>query len=146
MKGCIHGMSTKTLYGQMTVVDDQGNETILHHETNAAVVLVNKDSNTNGTDGGSSIPTNVDTLQKLTDKMGDMAFKSVVTNSDLESEFVILDELDETNIIPVESEINDNAISNSLTWSSTKINGLINQLLSEISRLSTELDDLRTSK
>lgn len=82
-------MSTQLLHGQMSVVDENGNVTILHQETSASDVLVNKDTNTHGADGGSSIPVDVDTLQKLTDKMGDLAFKSKVESADLADGVVV---------------------------------------------------------
>ena len=145
MKGVILFMSEKILYGQMTDVDENGNKTILHQETSATVVLVDKTGNTQGIDGASAIPDDVDTLQKLTDKMGDMAFKSNVSSSDLEEEYIVVAGGEDADIEPPESEINDSVVSASLTWSSKKIDTLINELMAEISRLSSELEELKNT-
>lgn len=158
-------MSTELLHGQMSFIDGDGNVTVLHQETSASDVLVNNKNNINGADGGSAIPLDVDNLQKLTDKLGTMAFKSDVKSSDLEngliannyttteeghaldarrgkdlndrvktiedSEYVYIEDSEDGEVVLPESEINDNTVSESLTWSSDKINDLIQQILND---------------
>jgi hypothetical protein len=75
-------MSTQLLHGQMSVVDENGNVTIMHQETSASDVLVNN-TNTNGTNGTSALPSDVTTVQKLADKLGNLAFKTKVESGDL---------------------------------------------------------------
>ena len=166
MKG-IDIMSTQTLHGQLSVVDESGNVQILHQETSATDDLINNTTNTQGASGSSAIPASADTVQKLTDKLGTMAFKSVVKISDLEAGTVVnnletevegavldaragkdlndrLTEIEEsdvlvigceeenTDIVVPESEINDNITSDSLTWSSSKIESYITETIANI--------------
>lgn len=149
-------MSTTTiLHGQMSVVDELGNVTILHQETSAADVLVDSSTNT-------QIPSDVDTLQKLANKLGALAFKNEIKEFDLtpyikndlttteagyvldaragkvlndrltsiENSEILTIGVDEENpdIIVPQSEINDNVMSDTLTWSSNKINEMIDTL------------------
>ena len=141
-------MSTQLYHGQMSSVDESGNVTILHQETSASDVLVDRSTNT-------KIPSDVDTLQKLVNKLGNFAFKTTIQFTDLVSgmvvnnltttqsgyvldaragktlgdrlstveEFALIIGTDEedTDLVVPESEINDNTISDTLTWSSTKI-------------------------
>jgi hypothetical protein len=103
-------MSTKLLHGQMSVVDENGDVTVLHQETSASDVLINNTTNTN-------IPADSDTLQKVVDKMGAMAFRS--------EDYVYLEESEETDVELPESEINDNVTGTDSTWSSQKIEAAI---------------------
>ena len=162
-------MATQTLHGQMAVVGETGDVTILHQETSASDVLVNRTTNTNGKSGNSAIPNDVDTIQKLTNKLGDIAFKSSVSSSDLandvvinnytttssghaldaragkdlndrlntleESEYVYIEDSENGEVTLPESEINDNATSGSLTWSSSKINDELYNLRGMIAAL-----------
>lgn len=82
-------MSTKLLHGQMSVVDENGDVQILHQETSASDVLLDNTTNTNGATGASAIPASADTLQKVADSLGDLAFKSKVKVSDLEAGTVV---------------------------------------------------------
>ena len=67
--------------------------------------------------------------------MGDMAFKSTVSNDDLVDDYIMLDGQNEPEYVPPESEINDSVVSTSLTWSSDKIETIINGLLGRIAAL-----------
>lgn len=82
-------MSTELLHGQMSVVDENGDVTILHQETSASDVLVSITENVQGKDGASAIPSDVNNLQKLADKLGDMAFKSTVESGDLAGDVIV---------------------------------------------------------
>jgi hypothetical protein len=158
-------MSTELLHGQMSVVDAKGNVTVLHQETSASDVLVNNESNTQGDNGSSAIPSDVNTLQKLTDKIGKLAFKSNFDASDLpenlivnnyttteeghaldaragkdlnervktieDSEYVYIEDSEDNEVVLPESEINDEIVSETLTWSSDKINELIQNILND---------------
>lgn len=104
-------MSTQILHGQMTVIDDDGNITILHQEASASDILVNKDTNTHGANGGSSIPVDVDTVQKLTNKMGDLSFKSKVEYDDLAESLIDALDLAKNFYIPLLKNANDTYVS-----------------------------------
>ncbi len=82
-------MSEKLLHGQMSVVDENGDVTLIHQETSASDVLVTINDNTQGTNGSSAIPSDVDNLQKLTDKLGSLAFKSIIDTSDLTDDSIV---------------------------------------------------------
>ena len=116
----------------MSVVDDYGNVTILHQETSASDVLVDRTENTQGDSGNSAIPSDVDSLQKLTNKLGSMAFKSEILSSDLSSVeegiLVVGLEAEDSDIVLPESEINDDVISVSSTWSSEKIHDITSKI------------------
>ena len=84
-------MSIKTLHGQMSVVDKNGNAQKLHQETSAEDVLVTRTTNIQGTDGASAIPSDVDNVQKLADKVGALAFKSKVGYDDLSDDLIAKD-------------------------------------------------------
>lgn len=129
-------MSTKTLHGQMTVIDTDGNIKKLHQETSAQDVLIKKDSNTQN-----AIPSDVENLQNLSDKLGNLAFKSNVENSDLVGNFVVVDETDE-GVAPPESEINDDVISSSLTWSSNKIDTKVTALTERIEEVNNTANSI----
>lgn len=77
-------MSTKLLHGQMSVVDENGDVSILHQETSASDVLVDIYTNTQGANGTPAIPDGVDTLQKLSNNLGELAFKSVLDATNLD--------------------------------------------------------------
>lgn len=84
MKGVDIFMSTKLLHGQMSVVDENGDVSILHQETSASDVLVDIYTNTQGANGTPAIPDGVDTLQKLSNNLGELAFKSVLDATNLD--------------------------------------------------------------
>lgn len=123
-------MSEKLLHGQMSVVDGNGDVTILHQETSATDVLVDRTGNTQGTDSTSTIPANVDTLQKLMNVLGHLAFKSKIDGTNLpdDADFVVINETTDGDVVLPESEINDNVTSLGSTWSSQKISDAFNEL------------------
>ena len=164
MKGVNIIMSTKISHGQMTVVDEQGNLNVLHHETSASDVLVDRTNNT-------QIPSDVSDLQKLVNKIGSLAFKSAIGSADLNgvivnnyttttegkaldavagkdlndrlgtienSNLVVLGETEESEFVIPESEINDTATSTSTTWSSAKIINMINGVETRVEALDVE--------
>ena len=175
-------MSTKILPGRMSSVDKNGDVQILHQETSANVVLVDRTSNKQGNGNNSVIPSDVNNIQQLTDKLGGLAFKSKVKSEDLEdgliatdistatdnqipnvkivkevitevdekltevedtlldANYIVVDDTEE-GIIPPESEINDDVMSTSLTWSSDKINTKINAISERIE----EVNDIANS-
>jgi hypothetical protein len=153
----------KIIHGQMIKVDANGDEHVLHQETSSSDVLVDSSTNTQKPNSTSAIPASVDNLQKLVDKLGDMAFKSkvkygdlnagiVVNNFDTAVDGTILDgragknlndrlvnienadllvpgeDEENSDFTPPETEINDNVVSASSTWSSEKINDFITKL------------------
>jgi hypothetical protein len=125
----------------MSAVDKNGEVMILHQETSASDVLVNNNTNTKGTDGASVVPSSVNTVQKLTDNLGGLAFKSSVDTTDLPDGIVIVDEIEE-DVTPPESEINDNITSDSSTWSSNKINNQLNIISDRIEEVNTEANSI----
>ena len=82
-------MNTELLHGQMSVVDDNGDVKILHQETSASDVLVDKTTNKKGEGSTSVIPSEVTNIQKLTDNLGSLAFKTEVEASDLKSDVIV---------------------------------------------------------
>ena len=134
-------MSTKILHGQMSVVDANGNVQVLHQETSSADVLVDRTTNTQGTNGASAIPSNVKNIQKLSDNLGKLAFKSSVANEDLEGNFVVVDETTEADA-PPESEINDSITSETLTWSSKKLNTHFNEIINRVETVNNEANSV----
>ena len=68
-------MGTTIKHGQMTVVDDDGNLSILYQESSAADVIVDRATNAN-------IPTNTANMQQLANKLGQLAFKSTEINDE----------------------------------------------------------------
>jgi 3-dehydroquinate synthase class II len=117
-------MSTKILHGQMSNVDEQGNVQILHQETSASDVLVNKNLNTNGESGASAIPASVTNAQTLTNELGTLAFKS--------GDYLMSSDDDENDEIPTpETEIDDSTISENTTWSSIKIAHMIAEAVAD---------------
>lgn len=75
----------------MSVVDDLGNVTIMHQETSSSDVLVDSHENTQGDNSLTAIPSDVDNLQKLVNKLGKLAFRSKVEYADLVSGFIVND-------------------------------------------------------
>lgn len=134
-------MSTKILHGQMSVVDENGNVTILHQETSASDVLVSTTGNTQGVDGASAIPSDVDNLEKLTNKMGAMAFKTIVEAEDLDNDYICLEESEDIEFDEPISEINDDVIGTDSTWSSKKIDEEIKASSNEIVQTTGDSED-----
>ena len=134
-------MNSKILHGQMTVVDDSGNLQILHQETSAEDVFVDKTTNIHGANGSSVIPTDVRNAQTLFDHLGSLAFKSAIEDTDIDGNFIVVDESEEGTSVP-ESEINDGVTSQSLTWSSNKINSEINTLNNRIEEVNVEANSI----
>ena len=160
-------MSTeKILHGQMIDVDAKGNIQILHQETSASDVKVDNSANTQGTGGSSTIPVSVDTLQKLINYLGSLAFKNGITLNDFDVGIIandyntteagkILDArrgkdlndrlstIENEDILGVgtdtestdydlpESEINDEVVSLASTWSSDKLNEILQQIIED---------------
>ena len=83
--------TTETIHGQVSYVDENGNVHILNGETTAADVLVEKSTNKQAESGQSAIPSDVDTLQKLADRFGSLAFKSKISTSDIPENLVLDD-------------------------------------------------------
>jgi hypothetical protein len=73
----------------MSVVDENGNVQVLHQETSATDVLLDNTTNSNGATGTSAIPASADTMQKMVDSLGDLAFKSKVKITDLNAGVVV---------------------------------------------------------
>ena len=84
-------MSTEIIHGRMHAVNEYGESQVLHQETSASDVLVTRTMNTQGDNGTSAIPSDVNTLQKLIDKIGKLAFKSSIESVDLLTGFVVND-------------------------------------------------------
>ena len=82
-------MSTNITHGRMSVVDELGNVTIMHQETSSSDVLVDRTRNTQGDNSLSAIPSDVDNLEKLVNKLGKLAFRSHVEYADLVSGFIV---------------------------------------------------------
>lgn len=82
-------MSTSIIHGQMSIVDANGNVKVMHQETSAIDILIDGTQNTQGKNDSSVIPSNVDTLQKLANKLGSLAFKSNIDSADLTFGFVV---------------------------------------------------------
>ena len=137
-------MSISTSHGQMSVVDENGNVIILHQETSASDVIVDSASNTQGENGVSALPSSVNTLQKLTDNMGSMAFKSKVDDSDFtdDLDLIKMGDTEDGNFPSPVSEINDSVTAKDLTWSSKKINQLITDLTTQVNTLTAKINQL----
>ena len=73
-----------SVQGQLFSVDKNGNSRPLHSETSGSVVLIDRTQNTQGSSGTSTIPSDVDTLQKLANKLGSLGFKSKIGYNDIE--------------------------------------------------------------
>ena len=134
-------MNTKTMHGQMTIIDENGNLTKLHQETSANDVLVDRSTNNQGLNNTSAIPLDVTTVQNLTNKLGGLAFKNIVNSEDLEDDIIIFDETSEDISLP-ESEINDGITSDSLTWSSSKINAHINEIIDRVEDINNNSNNI----
>lgn len=101
-------MATTYNHVQLGVVNENGNVDVLYPQNTAIDVSIDRSSN-------SRIPSNIDDVQGLVDKVGEMAFVD-------KDKMVFLGDSDEYKG-PIEtSEINDNIVDNATTWSSKKIN------------------------
>ena len=101
-------MATNFNHVQVGVVDNNGDVNILYPQNTASDVSINKDKNP-------IIPSNVNKLQDLVDNIGEMFFED-------KDNVVFLGESEEYDGDLINTEINDNIISSSYTWSSEKIN------------------------
>ena len=84
-------METTVLHGQLSQVDESGNVLILHPENDGTDVKVDRTANTVGASGASAIPSDVNNLQKLINKMGALAFKTNIGTGDFSSSVVTTD-------------------------------------------------------
>lgn len=85
-------MATTTVkHGQLSQVDEDGNVLVLQPENDGTDVKVDRTANTVGTSGASAIPSDVDNVQKLVNKMGALAFKTNIGTSDFSSGVVTQD-------------------------------------------------------
>ena len=82
-------MSEMIKQGQMHVVDADGSVVLLHQETDASVVLIDNNNNNLGDNGTSAIPSDIDTIQKLANKLGKLAFKSKIESTDLTTGIIV---------------------------------------------------------
>ena len=84
---------------------------------------VTKDKNVKVTSTNASLPANVSTAKDLVDGLGSMAFSSG-------SNLVYTEESTDSNAISesVLSEVNDDKVSTTTTWSSSKLKALFEQL------------------
>ena len=101
-------MATNFNHVQVGVVDNNGDVNVLYPQNTASDVLINKDRNP-------IIPETVNKLQDLVDNIGEMFFED-------KDNVVFLGESEEYDGDLINTEINDNIISSSYTWSSEKIN------------------------
>ena len=107
---------------QMGIVDAKGDVNVMYPLNTAEDVSLKKTTN-------ESIPTDVETLQDLTDNIGKMAFDSG-------SNVVFFDsaEASESDATLSTSEIDDSKVSLASTYSSSKIMQLINEVKALISK------------
>lgn len=110
---------TATIYThvQLGVVDKDGNLTVMYPVTKGEDVIL---SSTNA-----SLPEGIDTVQKLADSLQDMAFNSG-------DQLLYMGEGEELSDTFAISEIDDTNVSVATTYSSQKINELLDTLKAEL--------------
>ena len=106
---------------QLGVVDGNGNVNVLYPQSTAKDVSISRTSN-------SRIPSGVNNLQEFMNTVGEMAFVD-------KKEMVFLGTSEEFGDDPVDSEINDEVVSEDYTWSSYKLDQMFKEINLKLSAI-----------
>ena len=114
-------MATNYNHVQLGVVDANGDVNVLYPQSTAKDVSISRTSN-------SRIPSGVNNLQEFMNTVGEMAFVD-------KKEMVFLGTSEEDECDMVDSEINDEVVSEDYTWSSYKLEQMFAELNKKIDAL-----------